>query len=82
MNSYDTYRLSKQTFMPGYGLRNQNYHNVGQLRTPYIGKELGSLGDYGPPKHYPNQYWYGMNHSPADCNRMEYGRCLCTKKSR
>lgn len=37
------------------------YHNVGQLKTPYIGKHPGSGGDYGPPQ----QTRYYTNSNPV-----------------
>ncbi len=41
------YQQLHPTFTPGYHYENK-YHNIGQLRTPYIGKYLGQGGDYGP----------------------------------
>jgi len=41
------YQQIDPTFSPGYPYAN-NYHNVGQLTTPYEGKRFGSGGDYGP----------------------------------
>lgn len=50
------------TFISGYNTHTQQYHNIGQLQTPYMGKGW-KLGDYGPPqatiyyrdnnRHYP-----------------------------
>ena len=43
------------------------YHNLGQLQTPYFGKNPGQFGDYGPPSgmnyytrenpNYPYPLW-------------------------
>jgi len=40
------------TFMTGYPYP-QNYHNMGQLQTPYQGKLYGVQGDYGPVQNAP-----------------------------
>ena len=37
-------------FAPGYNPEEGEYHNIGQLETPYQGKKYGSSGDYGPPQ--------------------------------
>lgn len=38
-----------ETFIWGYTPRDrQKYHNVGQLKTPYLGKSPNVSGDYGP----------------------------------
>lgn len=38
-----------ETFIRGYTPRNRTkYHNVGQLKTPYLGKKPNVSGDYGP----------------------------------
>ena len=41
------YQQLHPSFTPGFHYKN-NYHNIGQLRTPYIGKYFGQHGDYGP----------------------------------
>lgn len=41
------YQQIDPTFNPGYPYP-EKYHNVGQLQTPYQGKSMGKLGDYGP----------------------------------
>lgn len=43
------YQQLRPTFTPGYHYKDQ-YHNIGQLRTPYIGKWFGQEGDYAPPQ--------------------------------
>lgn len=43
------YRQIDPTFLPGYPYE-EKYHNIGQLQTPYQGKRMGKLGDYGPPQ--------------------------------
>lgn len=50
-----TFDLSPRDFIFLSGKRNNghNYHNIGQLRTPYIGKNANfksAMGDYGPPQ--------------------------------
>lgn len=37
------------TITPGFHYQDK-YHNIGQLRTPYIGKKMGQEGDYAPPQ--------------------------------
>lgn len=41
------YQQIDPTFNPGRSYPNK-YHNVGQLQTPYQGKPMGQVGDYGP----------------------------------
>lgn len=41
------YQQIDPTFMPGYPYPFE-YHNMGQLKTPYEGKKMGKVGDYGP----------------------------------
>jgi hypothetical protein len=44
---------SNGVFMQGRPPSGQNYHNIGQLRTPYLGKNANfksAQGDYGPPQ--------------------------------
>ena len=43
------YQQLHPTFTPGYHYEDK-YHNMGQLRTPYIGKWFGQGGDYAPPQ--------------------------------
>jgi hypothetical protein len=43
------YQQIDPVFTPGYPYKNE-YHNVGQLMTPYQGKKFGVLGDYGIPQ--------------------------------
>lgn len=43
------YQQLHPTFTPGYHYQDQ-YHNIGQLKTPYIGKWFGQEGDYAPPQ--------------------------------
>jgi len=42
LNNYEN-----NTYISGYPYE-KNYHNLGQLRTPYQGKNFGKGGDYGP----------------------------------
>ena len=49
------------TFLPGYHYPNK-YHNIGQLRTPYIGKKFGTVGDYAPPQRKPYYTPYNRNY--------------------
>lgn len=44
------YNQIDPTFLPGRLNIKQQYHNVGQLMTPYQGKRFGVSGDYGPPQ--------------------------------
>ncbi len=43
------YQQISYTFLPGYG-QSVNYHNIGQLQTPYQGKMFNQGGDYAPPQ--------------------------------
>lgn len=50
-----TFNLSPgdQIFLQGRNTSKQNYHNIGQLRTPYYGKHSNfqsAQGDYAPPQ--------------------------------
>jgi len=77
------------TFMPGYNSENlpktiyrQQYHNIGQLASPYLGKT--GVGDYSWPQHtsyytqngcvscYNDNYPYPLearNTYAKDCSR-------------
>nr|QBK86522.1 MAG: hypothetical protein LCMAC102_03170 [Marseillevirus LCMAC102] len=75
------YQQIDPTFLPGYAYKAE-YHNVGQLQTPYQGKFFGQNGDYAPPqrtRYYTVQnptYPYVMD---SDFRAEQYlpteGRC-------
>ncbi len=72
-----SYHQLEPSFMPGYYpssvSRRGIYHNMGQLKTPYYGKDPGTHGDYAPPqrtRYYTHQnpnypYPLDKDHRPA-----------------
>ncbi len=49
-------------YISGYDLKEpRQYQNIGQLITPYYGKNISQLGDYGPVQNKP--YYTGYNNT-------------------
>lgn len=51
-----------EIFLKGKSQHHHRYHNIGQLQTPYIGKNanfMSALGDYGPPQR--TDYYTAQN---------------------
>lgn len=49
------------------------YHNLGQLQTPYFGKNPSQLGDYGPPQ--------GINYYTKDNRNYVYPLWNCKRSN-
>ena len=79
------YSQIEPLFAHGYNPEQGEYHNIGQLQTPYQGKKFNSAGDYGPPQatryytDYNRNYPYILD---ADFRASGYipGQGCCFKK--